>query len=140
MERQSAGWSGGWKIVACSGISGGNGRRNPPGTVTVLRGPRQHSTTLGRSPRWFQRCATHGATTAAVNMARYFPSDIPLRSSAHTPGTRSEEHTSELQSQSNLVCRLLLEKKKNTIDEPRIPLNHSHTSQSTATSGSQVRS
>src|SRR2546427_1656633 len=29
-------------------------------------------------------------------------------------GTRSEEHTSELQSQSNLVCRLLLEKKKKT--------------------------
>src|SRR2546430_4018356 len=30
-----------------------------------------------------------------------------------TAGGRSEEHTSELQSQSNLVCRLLLEKKKN---------------------------
>src|SRR2546430_3049291 len=29
-----------------------------------------------------------------------------------TPAARSEEHTSELQSQSNLVCRLLLEKKK----------------------------
>src|SRR2546430_7691038 len=29
-----------------------------------------------------------------------------------TAGARSEEHTSELQSQSNLVCRLLLEKKK----------------------------
>src|SRR2546430_13432247 len=28
------------------------------------------------------------------------------------PAMRSEEHTSELQSQSNLVCRLLLEKKK----------------------------
>src|SRR5688572_31783692 len=28
---------------------------------------------------------------------------------------RSEEHTSELQSQSNLVCRLLLEKKKRTV-------------------------
>src|SRR2546430_7719606 len=28
---------------------------------------------------------------------------------------RSEEHTSELQSQSNLVCRLLLEKKKNKL-------------------------
>src|SRR2546427_4311861 len=28
---------------------------------------------------------------------------------------RSEEHTSELQSQSNLVCRLLLEKKKNPV-------------------------
>src|SRR2546430_11288403 len=32
---------------------------------------------------------------------------------------RSEEHTSELQSQSNLVCRLLLEKKKQT--DPRQP-------------------
>src|SRR2546430_8570160 len=31
-------------------------------------------------------------------------------------GMRSEEHTSELQSQSNLVCRLLLEKKKKYID------------------------
>src|SRR2546430_12932036 len=30
-------------------------------------------------------------------------------------GRRSEEHTSELQSQSNLVCRLLLEKKKKTL-------------------------
>src|SRR2546427_4850841 len=30
---------------------------------------------------------------------------------------RSEEHTSELQSQSNLVCRLLLEKKKKTTDK-----------------------
>src|SRR2546427_5897717 len=30
---------------------------------------------------------------------------------------RSEEHTSELQSQSNLVCRLLLEKKKRTEGE-----------------------
>src|SRR2546430_8729131 len=33
---------------------------------------------------------------------------------------RSEEHTSELQSQSNLVCRLLLEKKKTRpLDKPR---------------------
>src|SRR2546430_3823407 len=31
---------------------------------------------------------------------------------------RSEEHTSELQSQSNLVCRLLLEKKKTSTDPP----------------------
>src|SRR2546427_532441 len=37
--------------------------------------------------------------------------------------TRSEEHTSELQSQSNLVCRLLLEKKKNRIREQG---NHWH--------------
>src|SRR5688572_32056703 len=31
------------------------------------------------------------------------------------PKMRSEEHTSELQSQSNLVCRLLLEKKKQVL-------------------------
>src|SRR3989442_11952638 len=31
-----------------------------------------------------------------------------------TPSTRSEEHTSELQSRPHLVCRLLLEKKKKT--------------------------
>src|SRR5688572_32038883 len=32
---------------------------------------------------------------------------------------RSEEHTSELQSQSNLVCRLLLEKKKKKINDKK---------------------
>src|SRR5688572_31094716 len=42
---------------------------------------------------------------------------LPLRLLGHGDGEtredeRSEEHTSELQSQSNLVCRLLLEKKK----------------------------
>src|SRR5688572_31797780 len=36
----------------------------------------------------------------------------PIASSEPLPRVRSEEHTSELQSQSNLVCRLLLEKKK----------------------------
>src|SRR2546430_11366870 len=38
---------------------------------------------------------------------------------------RSEEHTSELQSQSNLVCRLLLEKKKNDLyDTARTDATH----------------
>src|SRR5256885_15403105 len=36
---------------------------------------------------------------------------------AANPGCRSEEHTSELQSPCNLVCRLLLEKKKNASTE-----------------------
>src|SRR5690606_41298982 len=36
--------------------------------------------------------------------------------------TRSEEHTSELQSRENLVCRLLLEKKKYIIVQPHICL------------------
>src|SRR3989475_9183793 len=44
------------------------------------------------------------------------PPRPPARGSSGDGGggrARSEEHTSELQSQSNLVCRLLLEKKKN---------------------------
>src|SRR2546430_7712614 len=36
------------------------------------------------------------------------------------PKSRSEEHTSELQSQSNLVCRLLLEKKKKKTESMKI--------------------
>src|SRR5688500_19576586 len=42
----------------------------------------------------------------------------PRRRSLPAPGTsRSEEHTSELQSPCNLVCRLLLEKKKENIKD-----------------------
>src|SRR5947208_11918505 len=37
----------------------------------------------------------------------------PFRRFGVPPDTRSEEHTSELQSPDHLVCRLLLEKKKN---------------------------
>src|SRR2546430_11675273 len=60
-------------------------------------------TTLFRSQRGDPlriRCATvHSRPAAGRRLA---------------PPRRSEEHTSELQSQSNLVCRLLLEKKKKT--------------------------
>src|SRR2546427_7548450 len=50
------------------------------------------------------------------------------RPPAQRPNTirRSEEHTSELQSQSNLVCRLLLEKKKNMQGEDRQCPSRSH--------------
>src|SRR5438132_6784816 len=40
------------------------------------------------------------------------PSTSPARPCGSSPHARSEEHTSELQSHSDLVCRLLLEKKK----------------------------
>src|SRR2546430_7370479 len=47
-------------------------------------------------------------------------SDGPsFRSTASIAEARSEEHTSELQSQSNLVCRLLLEKKNDTYAHTR---------------------
>src|SRR5262249_61531566 len=41
--------------------------------------------------------------------------DIRVIRGAERDNTRSEEHTSELQSLTNLVCRLLLEKKKNLL-------------------------
>src|SRR2546430_15445368 len=65
--------------------------RSPPGSVYAGLTPLPSSST-SISPR----------TMACMSRA----------TSAY--GVRSEEHTSELQSQSNLVCRLLLEKKKNT--------------------------
>src|SRR5690606_41675755 len=45
------------------------------------------------------------------------PANWPMTCPATSASRRSEEHTSELQSRENLVCRLLLEKKKK-IDEP----------------------
>src|SRR5438132_7279533 len=47
-----------------------------------------------------------------------------------TSRSRSEEHTSELQSHSDLVCRLLLEKKKKTLNT-QIAVNTAHTAQAT---------
>src|SRR2546430_5511139 len=44
-----------------------------------------------------------------------------LRAKQRSVHNRSEEHTSELQSQSNLVCRLLLEKKKKLACDDRGP-------------------
>src|SRR2546430_12197597 len=54
----------------------------------------------------FREDVEGGLTRFAVAVARV------LRTSEREMHLRSEEHTSELQSQSNLVCRLLLEKKK----------------------------
>src|SRR5258706_5467698 len=45
---------------------------------------------------------------------------VPISLDAVGHGLRSEEHTSELQSLTNLVCRLLLEKKKNPPPSDRI--------------------
>src|SRR2546430_3651182 len=52
---------------------------------------------------------------------------------------RSEEHTSELQSQSNLVCRLLLEKKKYTPTPPSCSLTPAPPSSPACTSATGPR-
>src|SRR2546430_5112571 len=58
------------------------------------------------------------AVRAAHARRRRHPAELrlPQAGAGDHPARRSEEHTSELQSQSNLVCRLLLEKKKNRCD------------------------
>src|SRR2546430_5955530 len=53
---------------------------------------------------------------------------------------RSEEHTSELQSQSNLVCRLLLEKKTSTLVRPAAPASHAMSASPHCTSASSPHS
>src|SRR2546430_9800024 len=63
----------------------------------------------GRQSAWSERRGPRSGWDEGPRRA------VPCGASAHVgrPGcARSEEHTSELQSQSNLVCRLLLEKKK----------------------------
>src|SRR5687767_15661601 len=71
-------------------------------------------TTLFRSPS-----SVPGKWRARAPGGRMLASWNPSRPSPRA--TRSEEHTSELQSLAYLVCRLLLEKKKNKIDDaPRL--------------------
>src|SRR2546430_10868078 len=88
-------------------------------------------TTLFRSRS--SRTRNPGARTARSSETSYWCSSVPIDSSgsSSSPSScdppddsdsdeyarRSEEHTSELQSQSNLVCRLLLEKKKKRTPE-----------------------
>src|SRR2546430_6146729 len=59
------------------------------------------------------------AFTSAGRLASWLGQDPvpPFAAMPHIVVPRSEEHTSELQSQSNLVCRLLLEKKKDQTQE-----------------------
>src|SRR3989440_7027028 len=51
---------------------------------------------------------------------------------------RSEEHTSELQSRSDLVCRLLLEKKKKKARVHGNPLRRHHATQAVAVAGESM--
>src|SRR5260370_32420667 len=55
----------------------------------------------------------HGSRNRAQRRRAWPPARVS--DGEHRSGERSEEHTSELQSHLNLVCRLLLEKKKSNI-------------------------
>src|SRR3712207_8205064 len=85
-------------------------------------------TTLFRSSRWFVSAAVLASLAVAPTFAAVpdgwsegAVGTVPAAGSSSVvdgvwtiKGSRSEEHTSELQSRQYLVCRLLLEKKKTT--------------------------
>src|SRR2546430_5356700 len=69
-------------------------------------------TTLFRSVMISSVAAAQSVVDAGKVRRIAITSETRFRGLPDLPAVRSEEHTSELQSQSNLVCRLLLEKKK----------------------------
>src|SRR2546430_8643950 len=69
-------------------------------------------TTLFRSPGLHRHGARGGGVPARLSRGADPGCDDAV--------PRSEEHTSELQSQSNLVCRLLLEKKKRSMSSEKL--------------------
>src|SRR2546427_7617443 len=88
-------------------------RRPPRSTLfpytTLFRSVEsRHSRQGGPDLPYYDELGRQGYRLAAEHRlaARFGVADI------YRTAARSEEHTSELQSQSNLVCRLLLEKKK----------------------------
>src|SRR2546425_4520618 len=88
--------------------------RNTPATGAGLAGARSHS-----SSSWLQalRCSRLSARNSSAYCDRSMESaEDALYGLEHARRLRSEEHTSELQSLAYLVCRLLLEKKKNKAD------------------------
>src|SRR5207237_6921474 len=71
--------------------------------------PTRRSSDLARPPKRLVRPCNRMASDTAGSIPRAMRIGLALR---------SEEHTSELQSHLNLVCRLLLEKKKKEIKRP----------------------
>src|SRR5205809_1391019 len=81
-------------------------RRQPPSSTLFPY------TTLFRS---------HGGRIAVRAAQRFVDDPVDQTECLQTAGgDRSEEHTSELQSRLHLVCRLLLEKKKDSLCDPRL--------------------
>src|SRR5690348_17802802 len=97
-------------------------RRPPRSTLfpytTLFRSRRAGRTPGERADGRFWRAAARRESRADPPPPRRRPgrtSPAAARRATRWPPRRSEEHTSELQSPVHLVCRLLLEKKKNKV-------------------------
>src|SRR6266478_1056223 len=128
-SRQAAG------LLGCGfRLSSRYSARSPNGRRRSLRedGARTRATNDSRQPQ----PGSHQPIGLAAQISMFHLSRVTPAATLPTPGWpesrpeflvpmlwfltwRSEEHTSELQSQSNLVCRLLLEKKKTRTDRPQ---------------------
>src|SRR5438034_3292975 len=90
----------------------GTGYTLPPAATGLTTGS---STVFNVTPGTASRLVFTVQPTTTVAGATITPAVQVTAQDAHgNTATRSEEHTSELQSHSDLVCRLLLEKKKQT--------------------------
>src|SRR2546421_2530115 len=103
------------KVVLIAATTSGNcgaSKKRPSGIATAQDATRLASPNSTARPLSWLICATLSSRTASTA--------VPRPNSA-----RSEEHTSELQSRSDLVCRLLLEKKKKKrLPRPASLLHH----------------
>src|SRR5256885_7347171 len=99
-------------------------RRPPRSTLfpytTLFRSAASNQSTLAIYSRSLLGRKDFGVNSARV--ARWLAA-LNASTIATMLPSRSEEHTSELQSPCNLVCRLLLEKKKNTVYTGRLVLH-----------------
>src|SRR2546427_2255345 len=96
-------------------------RRPPRSTLFPTRRSSDLPSAVSRHPRGDDRVHPGVIREPRVvedGVGQEFPNALRTRCPDEA---RSEEHTSELQSQSNLVCRLLLEKKKTISRRSRVP-------------------
>src|SRR5437879_11528061 len=90
--------------------------RFPYTTLFRSRGP---AVTRPEPPAVQLGADVHATIEDRVQVPRVYDAWHTVKAFADGDATRSEEHTSELQSPMYLVCRLLLEKKKNNDDSKR---------------------
>src|SRR5207249_8352685 len=101
----------------------------PDSTLSLSEIPMAHDRSV--SMRWTTPRRRHGNASACLKRKSHFRHGLFScqsissgtmweRSSSRSKSTRSEEHTSELQSRFDLVCRLLLEKKNKRSDNIRV--------------------
>src|SRR2546426_7709259 len=99
--------------------------RRPPRSTLFPYTTLFRSRMKARRARVLRALATSGATARAGSLpAAGEQRARPMMEAGEDPRRRSEEHTSELQSPCNLVCRLLLEKKKRSDEVVRQRRGH----------------